>query len=123
MMAKQMEGIVVRHGRACPSHTGGKCAKPCAPSYQAWVWDRREGKKIKRSFPTLAAARNWRSDALGGVRRGTMRATAPTTLSDAWEAWRTGADDGTVRTRSGDVYKPSALRGYEQAMRLRVLPE
>jgi len=26
-------------------------------------------------------------------------------------------------TRSGDRYKPSALRGYEQALRLRVLPE
>lgn len=30
---------------------------------------------------------------------------------------------GSVRTRSGDEYKPSALRGYERAMRLRVLPE
>jgi len=28
-----------------------------------------------------------------------------------------------IRTRSGDTYKPSALRGYEQALRLRVLPE
>ncbi len=30
---------------------------------------------------------------------------------------------GTIRNRSGDRYKPSAIRGYEQGMRLRVLPE
>ena len=27
-----------------------------------------------------------------------------------------------MTNRSGDVYKPSALRTYEQGMRLRVLP-
>ena len=30
---------------------------------------------------------------------------------------------GKVRTRSGDLYKPSAIRGYERALRDRVLPE
>jgi integrase len=35
----------------------------------------------------------------------------------------TGTPMGTVRNRSGDLFKPSALRSYEQAMRLRVLPE
>lgn len=30
---------------------------------------------------------------------------------------------GTVRNRSGDRYKPSALRGYERSLRLRVKPE
>jgi len=30
---------------------------------------------------------------------------------------------GKVRTRSGDVYKPSAIRSYERALRDRVLPE
>ena len=30
---------------------------------------------------------------------------------------------GEVRTRSGDVYKPSAIRSYERALRDRVLPE
>ncbi|HZQ64229.1 MAG TPA: site-specific integrase [Gaiellaceae bacterium] len=52
-----------------------------------------------------------------------MRAPSQTTLTQAWEAWKGGAEDGTIRTRSGDVYKPSALRGYEQAMRLRILDE
>ena len=33
------------------------------------------------------------------------------------------ARSGAIRTRSGSGYKPSALRGYEQALRLRVLPD
>jgi len=42
---------------------------------------------------------------------------------EAAEAWRAGAEQGTIRNRSGDRYKPSALRGYEQALRTRVLPD
>ena len=34
----------------------------------------------------------------------------------------TGAREGTVRNRSGDSYKPSAVRGLEEAFRLRLLP-
>jgi integrase len=52
-----------------------------------------------------------------------MRAPTPTTLRQAWDAWLAGAKEGTIRTRSGDRYKPSALRSYESAMRLRMLDE
>ena len=38
-------------------------------------------------------------------------------------AWFKGARDGTIRTRSGDVYKPAAIRAYEIAFRLRVKPK
>jgi integrase len=31
--------------------------------------------------------------------------------------------DGSIRTRSGDKYKPSTLRGYEQALRDHILPD
>jgi integrase len=37
--------------------------------------------------------------------------------------WLTGAREGTVRNRSGDRFKPSVLRGYEQGLRLHVLPD
>src|SRR5205085_8659145 len=40
----------------------------------------------------------------------------------AAEAWLAGARDGSVRNRSGDVYKPSAIRGYDAALRNRILP-
>jgi integrase len=45
------------------------------------------------------------------------------TLKQAATAWIDGAADGSIRNRSGDSYKPSAIRGYEQALRLRVLPD
>ena len=116
-------GIRVRHSRRCPSTVDpdGRCR--CKPAYEAWVYSARDGKKLRKSFPTLSAAKGWRSDATGAVRRGTMKAPSPTTLREAADAWMLGAKDGSIRTRSGDVYKPSALRGYEAALRDRVLPE
>ena len=57
-----------------------------------------------------------------GTVRGALRAQKPTTVREAWEAWYAGAQAGTVRNRSGDRYKPSALRSYERAMRIRILP-
>ncbi len=45
-----------------------------------------------------------------------------TTLRDAWTVWLEGAKAGTIRTRSGDRYKPSALRSYDAGMEARVLP-
>lgn len=114
-------GVRVRHRRGCPVAAGGECG--CRPSYEAWVWNARDGKKIRRTFSTLAAARAWRAEAVSAVRRGTLSAPVATTLREAAEAWLLGARDGSIRTRSGDPYKPSALRGYEQALRARVLPE
>ena len=44
------------------------------------------------------------------------------TLGEAWIAWLESARAGTIRTRSGDCYKPSALRSYDAGMKMRVLP-
>jgi integrase len=57
------------------------------------------------------------------VRRGTLRPSVAATLRDAAHEWLRGVEDGSIRNRSGDTYKPSALRGYEQALRDRILPE
>jgi site-specific recombinase XerD len=43
------------------------------------------------------------------------------TLRNVTTAWLAGARSGAVRTRSGDEYKPSAIRSYERSLRLRVL--
>ena len=114
-------GIDVRHRRACEAVRGLECT--CKPTYQAHVWSAREGKRIRKTFPTLAAAKAWRQDAQVALRRGTMRAPSAATLAALAEALLRGARDGTIRNRSGDPYKPSAIRGYEAALRLRVLPE
>ncbi len=92
-------------------------------SYEASVYLKREGRKVRKTFPTLAAARSWRAEASVMASRGGLRAPKPTTLREAWTAWHEGAKAGTVLNRSGNPFKPSALRGYEGAMRRRVLPE
>jgi integrase len=56
------------------------------------------------------------------VRKGRLRAPTPLTLNEAAELWLTAATSGVVRTRSGDAYKPSAIRAYRQALRHRLLP-
>jgi integrase len=122
---KPTPGIEVRHGRGCPATTGGACG--CEPTYRAWAYDRRgndgKGGKVRKTFPTLAAAKAWRADAVGEVRRGKLRAAPAVTLREVADRWLEGASDGTIRNRSGDVYKPSVLRGYKQALRDRILPE
>jgi integrase len=82
-----------------------------------------EQKRIRKTFPTLAEARAWRSEAQTAIRRGTLRAPSQVTLREAALAWLDGARAGSIRNRSGDRYKPSVLRGYETSLRLRVLPE
>ncbi len=44
------------------------------------------------------------------------------TLRQAGEDWIAGAKDGAVRTRSGDIFKPSTIRGYEAALKARIFP-
>ena len=122
-MAKSTPGIDVRHRRYCPVVRDRDARCKCSPSYQAHVWSARDHKRIRKTFRSLDEARAWRTETLVGLRRGTMRAPSATTLRDVWETWLAGARDETIRNRSGDPYKPSALRGYETSLRLRVLPD
>lgn len=122
-MAKTTTGISVRHGRGCPAATDHEAKCRCTPAYRAWVWDRRASRKLRRTFPTITAARAWRADALGAVRRGQLRAAAPVTIREALTAWIAGAEAGEIRNRSGDQFKPSVLRGYRQSLLNRILPE
>ncbi len=111
-------GIRTRHARSCPAHDG---ASPCAckPSYEASVWSNRDGRKVRKTFPRLAAAKGWPADAQVGLRKRTFRAPTSTTLPEAADAWLAGARDGSIRPRSGDIYKPSAIRGYETSLKVR----
>jgi integrase len=122
-MARATPGIVTRHSRTCPSRKGGACGRPCTPSFEAWVYDARSGKKIRRSFPTLSAAKGWRSDASAAVRRGALRATsASVTLREAALEWLDAAERGEVLSRNRRPYKPSVLRGYRADLERYVFP-
>jgi len=53
---------------------------------------------------------------------GRVIASRGPTLNDAAAVWLDGLRAGHIRNRSGDPYKPSAIRGYEHTLRRRVLP-
>jgi len=78
--------------------------------------------RLRKTFGNLAEAKAWQAEAQVALRAGTLTAAPRVTLAAAAEAWVAGAQAGRIRNRSGDVHKPSAVRGYEQALRLRVLP-
>jgi integrase len=114
-------GITKRHSKGCPGRDGGRCR--CNAGWEASVFSKRDGKKIRRTFARESEAKSWRADALHALARGGLRAPKPTTVREAWDEWYEGAKGGGVRNRSGDRYKPSSLRDYERNMRVRVLPE
>ena len=116
-------GIEARHARDCAVEP---CT--CTPSYRAWVYDRRTNTRIRKSFSgkgALAAAKGWRIDALSDLNRGKNIAPSKMTLRAVAEEWFAGAKatPPTVLNRSGEVFKPSAIRGYESDLRRFVLPD
>ena len=132
-MARTMPiGLREIHGRGCQ---GERCT--CKPSIQAFVYDPRaeykkrdgtkaRGKKIRKLFTgpgAVTAAKKWRNEASTAVDKGTLRAAPSVTLREYAEDWLKRAEAGEIRTRSGYAYKPSALRGYRQALDDRVLPD
>jgi integrase len=114
------EGIVRRHSRGCPARSGSRCR--CRAGYEAFVYSSRDGKKVRKTFPSLAEAKSWRAEAKRAVDLGTLRTPSRTTLAQAAEAWMTKAENGDIRNRSGHEYKPATLRGYRQALDAYVLP-
>lgn len=120
-MPRPATGTTVRHTRTCRSNNGSGCN--CKPGYEAWVWSQRDGKKIRRTFRSLAEAKGWRHDAASAVGKGTLRAPTSTTLREAAQAFLAGAEAGTIRARNGQPYRPSAIRSYRRALNKRVLPD
>jgi integrase len=117
-------GLRERHSRACATNEGGRCT--CTASVEAFVYSARDGRKLRKTFRGAGAkklAKQWRAEQMTAVNSGTVRAPSPTTLREAAVEWLRLAENGQVRTRSGSVYKPSALRGYRQALDTYVLPE
>jgi integrase len=118
---RRHEGIVVRHARRCAAPAGSSC--DCNPGYQAQVFSPRDQKTLRKTFKTVADARAWRAETQTALRRGVARAPSRTTLAEAADEWLPAAQAGVIKTRSGERYKPSALRAYEGAHRAKLLPE
>jgi integrase len=124
MRGKSNPGIVERHSRSCASRAGEACN--CEPSYMAWAWDRRAGKKVYVTFSgrgAKSAAKQWRSDAVGQIRRGTLRPPTKKTVRTAWTEFMAAVTSGEVFSRYRRPYSPSALRTYESDFRRFIDPE
>ena len=89
-------------------------------AYEASVWVARDNKRIRKSFASLREAKAWRAETSVAVKT-VQPATSSATLREAWEEWLEGAEDGLIRNRSGDRYKPGVLHSYQQVMVQRVL--
>src|SRR4051812_4882042 len=103
-------GIEERHRKGCGTADGTRCT--CSPAYRAEVYSAREGRRIRKTFPTLAAAKVWRSDAQSQLRQGLLRTAPSVRFQDAIDQFLANVAIGVARTRSGDPYKPSTVRGY-----------
>jgi integrase len=114
------EGVRARHSRTCRSADGGACN--CRPSWEAFVYLKHEDRKVRKTFPTRAAAVAWRRDAAHAAQRGRLRVPSAVTVAEAAAELLAGMADGSIPNRKGDRYKPAAVRGYERCLRLRVLP-
>ena len=115
------EGIDVRHRRACATKIRAKRCT-CKPTYQAHVFDARQGKRIRKTFTTVSGAKLWRQDALRALRTGDLRPATGTTVAAALDALLAGMRDGTVLDRSGRRYRPATVRSYDQATRNYLVP-
>jgi integrase len=92
-------------------------------SWEASAFDARSGKKLRRTFPTLAAARSWRADALVAVRKGSIKPAQRMTVQDASTALLDGMRDASIRTKGGSAYRATTIEQTERSLRRHVLPE
>ena len=90
--------------------------------YQAQAWSPVERRRTSRTFATLAAAKSWKRDMEQAFERGVRTGAQSPRLRAYATRWLADAESGAVRTRSGEVYRPSTLRGYRQALDDVVLP-
>jgi integrase len=116
-----MAVIKKRHASSCPALREKRCT--CRGGYRAEVYSPRDKKKLRKTFTQKGEAESWAADIKRGVDLGTVRAPTKRTLAEAATAWLVGAEEATIRNRSGNRYKPATLRGYRPALEDHVLPE
>src|SRR5439155_19936419 len=92
MHNKATPGIRERHVRTCPAKAlgarehGAPCG--CTPSFEAWVWVPEDGKKLRSTHKTRAAAKGWLVDNRKAARDGRIRVGDSKITVRAWlETW------------------------------------
>lgn len=116
------QGVYARHRIDCAVERDGKC--DCSPSYWGRVWDRADSKHRKtRMVPSIAEARNARTDLQATLRAGTVPASTTMRIAKAIEAYLAAIEAGTALNKHGRQYKPSAIRDLRGALKGWVGPE
>ena len=121
--SKPTPGLRERHSRRCASHRGERCN--CTPTWEASVFDKSTGRKLRHSAKTKTAAKLWRQGhALVALRRGELRAPTENArkVGPALAELVAGMRDGTVLDRSGRRYRPSTIRNYQTDIRSHLTP-
>jgi integrase len=94
------------------------------PSYEAFVFDPRQRRKIRKTFKTPSAARQWRKDMQAKLRVKPEEVPLhdPRQLEPAMLEWIEGCRTGAIKSRRGLNYAPATLAGYERNLRKFVFP-
>jgi hypothetical protein len=92
-------GIRKLHSKGCAGRDGGRCR--CGAGWEASVFSKRDGKKIRKTFSSKAEAKTWRDDANAQLAKGGLRAPKPTTVRGGMGGVARGSEDG---------HGPQALR-------------
>jgi integrase len=112
------EGIRKRHSKGCAFREGRRCN--CKAGYEAWVFSKRDGKKIRKTFRHRSEAKSWRGEAVAALSNGRFASASSErrTLYEVLVAFVAGMKTGEVRPRGRQRYKPNTARSYERAVRL-----
>ena len=95
-----------------PQCVSERCAKPCTPRFEARVSSPRDGRKIRKSFPTPAAAKGWRADATSAMRKETLRAATRETLQAAATSFLEDTGSGAVARFAGRNPVATGFRSF-----------
>jgi integrase len=112
-MSRPTPGLRERHSKRCATTNGGKC--DCTPTWEAFVFDKSTGQKIRYTAKTKTEAKLWRQDAIVALRQGALHAPreGDRRVGQALDDLVAGMLDGTVFDRSGRRYRPSTIRNYK----------
>jgi integrase len=114
------EGIRKRHSKGCRARDGGRCN--CKAGYEAWVFSKRDGKKIRKTFRHRSEAKSWRGEAVVALNHGALTSASADRrkLYEVMVEFVASMKTGVVRPRGRVRYKPNTIRSYERAVRLRL---
>lgn len=116
------EGITPRHQRTCSKTKGGsRCT--CTPTFQAQAKkDPRTGRRPTKTFPREQEAITWRAEQEMEIDKGTFRPGTRSTIRVEFATLFKAMEDGVVRNRKKQRYKPGVIREYKRDAKNHVEP-